>query len=145
MWGKLNLPMLLFRVGLLTLIDMDFFIFLAKLFPSLQCYLEVIVTGGVACLVAVMMNGWGGLQVLSVSFTKGPGGFPIYSSSQPSSPHWDQYMAPLWLTTGSLSLGRPGGFWWYCHFWSGLEWSIYHRSFWYFHKDLVYSVWQHGP
>ena len=30
MWGKLNLPMLLFKVGLLTLITMDSFIFLAK-------------------------------------------------------------------------------------------------------------------
>ena len=35
MWGKLNLPMLLFKVGLLTLIEMDSFIFLAKLCPSL--------------------------------------------------------------------------------------------------------------
>ena len=34
-WGKLNLPMLLFKVGLLTLIKMDSFIFLAKLCPSL--------------------------------------------------------------------------------------------------------------
>ena len=32
--------------------------------------------GGVACLAAMMMNGRGGLQVLFVSFTKGPGGFP---------------------------------------------------------------------
>ena len=31
---------------------------------------------GVACLVAVVMNGRGGLQVLFVSLTKGPGGFP---------------------------------------------------------------------
>ena len=32
--------------------------------------------GGVACLAAVVKNRWGGLQVLLVSFTKGPGGFP---------------------------------------------------------------------
>ena len=44
--------------------------------PLPPYYLEVIVTGGVACLVAVLMNGWGVLQVLFVSFTKGPGGFP---------------------------------------------------------------------
>ena len=31
---------------------------------------------GVATLGAVMMNSRGGLQVLIVSFTKGPGGFP---------------------------------------------------------------------
>ena len=29
----------------------------------------------------------------------------MYSSSQPRSPHWYQYMAPLWLTMGSLSMG----------------------------------------
>ena len=33
-------------------------------------------TGGVACMVTVLMNGWGILQVLFISFTKGPGGFP---------------------------------------------------------------------
>ena len=31
MWGKLNLPIFLFKVGLLTLINMDFLMFLAKL------------------------------------------------------------------------------------------------------------------
>ena len=35
MWGKLNLPMFLFNVGLLTLMNMDSLIFLAKLCPSL--------------------------------------------------------------------------------------------------------------
>ena len=30
----------------------------------------------------------------------------MYSSSQPRSPHWYQYMEPLWLTIGSLSLGE---------------------------------------
>ena len=32
----------------------------------------------------------------------------MYSSSQPRSPHWYQYMAPLWLTIGSLSWGDRG-------------------------------------
>ena len=35
MWGKLNLPMFLFNVGLLTLIKIDSLIFLAKPCPSL--------------------------------------------------------------------------------------------------------------
>ena len=35
---------------------------------------------------------------------------PMYSSSQPRSPHWYQYMAPLWLTMGSLSLGETRRF-----------------------------------
>ena len=57
---------------------MDSLIFLAKLCPSLPSYyLEVIVVSGVACLAAVMMNGWGDLQVLFVYFTKGPGRFPL--------------------------------------------------------------------
>ena len=34
-WDRLNLPILLFKVGLLTLIKMDSLIFLAKLCPSL--------------------------------------------------------------------------------------------------------------
>ena len=56
---------------------MNSFTFLAKLCPSLPpYYLEVIMVGGVACLAAMMMNSWGGLQVLFVSLTKGPGGFP---------------------------------------------------------------------
>ena len=44
--------------------------------PLSPYYLEVVMVGGVACLVAMMMNGWGGLQVLFVSFTKSTGGFP---------------------------------------------------------------------
>ena len=60
---------------------MDFFIFLAKLCIP-HYYLEVIVTGGVACLVAVVMNGWGGLQVLFVSFTKGPRGSYLLAVSR---------------------------------------------------------------
>ena len=38
MWGKLNLPKFLFNVGLLTLINMDALIFLAKLCPSLPIF-----------------------------------------------------------------------------------------------------------
>ena len=39
-------------------------------------YLEVILVSGEASLGAVVINSRGGLQVLFVSFTKGPGGFP---------------------------------------------------------------------
>ena len=39
-------------------------------------YFEAIVVNGVVGLGVMMMNGWGVLQVLFVSFTKGPGGFP---------------------------------------------------------------------
>ena len=44
--------------------------------PLLPYYLEVILTSRVACMIAVMVNGWGVLQVLFESVSKGPGGFP---------------------------------------------------------------------
>ena len=44
--------------------------------PLPPYYLEAIKTDEVACMVTVLVNGWGILQVLFVSFTKGPGGFP---------------------------------------------------------------------
>ena len=44
--------------------------------PLPPYYFEVIVIDGVVGLIIVMMNGGGVLQVLFVSFTKGPGGFP---------------------------------------------------------------------
>ena len=57
--------------------NMDSLILLAELCPSLPpYYLEVIVAGGMACMVTVLINGKGVLQVLFVSFTKGSGGFP---------------------------------------------------------------------
>ena len=54
-WGKLNLPMFLFNVGLLILMYMDSLIFLAKLCPSLLfgSYYD----WWVACMVTVLMNG----------------------------------------------------------------------------------------
>ena len=69
----------------------------------------------------------------------------MYSSSQPRLLHWYLYMAPLWLSIGSLSLGETRRFWWFCHPWSEFGCHIYHRSFWYFHKDLVCRVWQCDP
>ena len=50
--------------------------FLARLCPSLPIIWKLFWLVVWACLVAVVMNGRGGLQVLFVSFTKGPGGFP---------------------------------------------------------------------
>ena len=44
--------------------------------PLPPYYFEVVLVNGVVGLVIVVMNGWGVLQVLFVSFTKGPGGFP---------------------------------------------------------------------
>ena len=50
--------------------------FLAKFCPSLPIIWKLFLVSGVASLGAMVMNGRGGLQVLFVSFTKGPGGFP---------------------------------------------------------------------
>ena len=54
---------------------------------------------------------------------------------------WHHFCWPL----GLCPWGRPEGFLWFCHLWSEFECHIYHRSFWYFHKDLVCRVWQHDP
>ena len=44
--------------------------------PLPPYYLKVIFISVVACLVAMMMNGGGVLQVLFELFSKSPGGFP---------------------------------------------------------------------
>ena len=44
--------------------------------PLPPYYFEVVLVNGVVGLVIMMMNGWGVLGVLFVSFTKGSGGFP---------------------------------------------------------------------
>ena len=75
MLGKLNLPIFLFNVGLLTLINIDSLMFLAKPCPP-PYYLEVILMGGMACVVALMMYRGGILKMLFESFSKGPRGFP---------------------------------------------------------------------
>ena len=98
--------MLLFKVGLLTLINIDSFIFLAKLCPSIPIIWEVIVTGE------------GGLfGCCADEWVRGPSGAPfylspkvlevslMYLSSQPRSPHWYQYMAPTLVDNRVFVLG----------------------------------------
>ena len=46
--------------------------------PLPPYYLEVVMASGMASLSTMVMNSRGGLQVLFVSFTKGPGGFPYF-------------------------------------------------------------------
>ena len=84
--------------------------FLAKLCPSLPFIWKLLWLVGwpVWLLCWLMAEGdfrWSlylSPKVLEVS--------PMYSSSQPRSPHWYQYMAMLWLTIGSLSLGETRRF-----------------------------------
>ena len=54
MWGKLNLPIFLFKVGLLTLINMDSLIFLAKPCPPSLLFGSLL-GGGMNCVIAMMM------------------------------------------------------------------------------------------
>ena len=110
MWGKLNLPMFLFSVGLLTLMNIDSLIFLAKLCPSLPIIWKLLwLVGWPVCLLYLWMDEGSfrcslylSPKVLEVS--------PVYSPSQERSPHWNQYMTPLLLTIGSLSLGETSKF-----------------------------------
>ena len=56
-WARLNLPILLFRVGLLTLIKMDSLMYLDIWYPLPPYYFEVVLVNGVVSLVIVVMNG----------------------------------------------------------------------------------------
>ena len=109
-WGKLDLPIFLFKVGLFTLINIDSLIFLAKPCPSLSIIWKFCWVVGWPVLLLWWCMGEGSfrrslnlsLKVLEVS--------PMYSSLQVRSPHWNQYMAPLLLTMGSLPLGETSTF-----------------------------------
>ena len=78
--------------------------------PLPQYYLEVTLSGSMASVIAVMMYRGGFLKELFESFSKGPGGFPMYSSLQVRSPHWNQYMTLILLTMGSLSFWETSRF-----------------------------------
>ena len=104
MWGKLNLPIFLFNVGLLTLININALMVLAKPCPSLPIMRKLSWLVGWPVLLLWWCTGQESFRcslnlsakVLEVS--------PMYSSLQVRSPHWNQYMAQLLLTMGSLSL-----------------------------------------
>ena len=110
MWGKLNLPIFLFNVGLLTLINMGSLMFLAKPCPSLPIIwkLSWLVGWPVLWLWWCM---WEGSLICSLNLSpKVLELSPMYSSLQVRSPHWNKYMAPLLLSMGSLSLGKTSRF-----------------------------------
>ena len=56
-WGKLNLPTLLLRVGLITPNKHGFFDIPRQMVPLPPYYFEVIVVNGVVGLIIVVMNG----------------------------------------------------------------------------------------
>ena len=73
--------------------------------PFPPYYLEVMLSGRMACAIAMKMYREGSLRcslnlsqkVLQVS--------PMYSSSQVRSPHWNQYMVPLFFDHGVFVFG----------------------------------------
>ena len=75
-WCKLNLCIFLLSVGLLTLIYIDSLIVLGVPWSSPH-YLEIILSGSVPCVVAMVMYRGGFLQVFFESFSKGHRGFPL--------------------------------------------------------------------
>ena len=75
-WGKLNLPIYLFKVGLFSWINMDSLIFLPKPCPSLPIIWKFCWVVGWPVLLLWWCIGEGSFQVLLESFTKGPRGFP---------------------------------------------------------------------
>ena len=78
--------------------------------PLPPYYLEVVMIGGMACMVTVLMNGKGVLQMLFVSFTRGPGGFPYVFIIIIKVTTLEPVDDPLWLTIGYLSLEETGRF-----------------------------------
>ena len=140
MWGKLNFPMFLFNVGLLTLINIDSLIFLAKACPSLPIIWKLFWLVGWHVWLLWWWMGEGSLRcslnlspkVLEVS--------PMYSLSQVRSPHWNQYTAPFCWPWGLYPWGRPVGAWLYDHLWSGSVCHTSHRSSWYIHRDPVCKI-----
>ena len=77
--------------------------------PLPPYYLEVMLSGRMTYVIVVMMYSGGFLKVLDLS-PKVLEDSPMHSSLQVRSQHWNQYMAPLLLTMGSLSLGETSRF-----------------------------------
>ena len=96
MWGKLNLPIFLFKGGLLTLIYIDSLIYLAKPCPSVPpYYLKVLLGGGMTCVTAMMV--YGGRC----------GSFPYVFIIAGEVTTLEPVCGSTLLTMGSLSWGRP--------------------------------------
>ena len=113
--------------------------------PLPPYYFEVVLVNGVVSLVIVVMNRWGVLQVLFVSFNKSPGGFPYVFIITCEVPTLIPVYGITWETMGSLSLGETRRFLMVHPPLSESGSHTFHRSLWYFHKDLVCKVWLCDP
>ena len=124
---------------------MDSLIFLARLCPSFPIIWKLfwLVVWPVWLLWWWMAEGPSGALCI---FHQRSWRFPLCTHHHSLGPHigtnrWHHFGWPLDL----CPWGRPAGFWWFCHLWSEFGCHTYHRSFWYFHKDLVCRVWQCAP
>ena len=127
MSGKLNLLIFLFKVGLLTLINIDSLIFLARLWPSLPIIWTFCWVVGWPVLLLWWCRGEGSFRCslnispkdLEVSHMYSSWGHPTGTSI------WPHFCGP-W---GLCPWGRPVGVWWCYYLWSGFVYHTSHRSF----------------
>ena len=68
-------------------------------------YLEVLLSGRMACVIAVMMYREGFLKVLFESFSKGPGGFPYVFIITGKVTTLEQIYGPTFVDPGVFVLG----------------------------------------
>ena len=139
-WGTLNLPMFLFNVGLLTLMNMDSLISLAKLCPSLPIIWNILwLVGWPVWLLCWWMGEvssrhslflWPKVLEVPLCIHHHKRGHHIGTNK------WPHFGWP-W---GLCPWGRLVSFLWYYYLWSRSVCHIYHRSSWYFHRDLVCRV-----
>ena len=73
--------------------------------PLPPYYLEVMLSSRMACAIAVMIYRGQFLKVLFESFSKGPRGFPMYSSLQVRSFTLETVYGPTFVDHGSFVLG----------------------------------------
>ena len=128
MWGKLNLSIFLFKVGLLALINIDSLIFLAKGCPFLPiiwkfcwvfdlCYCYDDVWG---------ITPSGALWIFHQRSWKFPLGIHYHRwGHHTGTSVWPHFCWP-W---GLCPWGRPEGFWWCYYLWSGFVCHTSNRSF----------------
>ena len=113
-WCKLNLPIFLLMVGLLTLIYIDSLIVLAMAWPSLPIIWKL------SCVVVWPVL-WLWLCIGDGSFRctlklfKGPRGLPYIFLITCKVPTLEPVDGPTFIFHGFLSLGEPGGFYWCCY------------------------------
>ena len=109
-WGRLYLPMFLFRVGLLTLMYMDSLIVLTKPFFSLHTMLKLSIVVWWPVVVWYLCIGKGAFRCCFYLSPSVLADSVMYSSLQSTLSHLYQYTVPLLHCMGSLSFGDTSMF-----------------------------------